>query len=665
MIQPPLVPAELALTADGTPFAPAYADVYHSAAGALEQARHVFLAGNDLPARWRQADASAGFVIIETGFGLGLNFLVTWQAWQMAGAPGFLHYVGVEKHPLRHDDLARALARFPELEALSAQLVRQWPLLVPGFHRLHFAAGRVSLTLLFGEAEEQLARLAARYDALYLDGFAPARNPAMWSPTLLATLTRLARTTATLATWSVAGEVRRTLEHLGWRLERRPGFASKREMLIACRHPAVSPAPSFCAPEKPLAATGLATQHTAQHRAIVIGAGLAGTAVCECLARRGWQIELFERHSKPAQEASGNPAGIVLPLMTRDDALAGRLSRACYLHALRRLAELAEVRWASCGVVQIALDAAHERLQRDTVEAHAFPAGFASFLSRKDAEALVGQPLAHGGWWFPGGGWVAPASFCAALLAAAGNRVVPHYDSEIVRLERLGTDWAVFDATGRQRARAPHLILANAMAASRLLPADLTLSLMPIRGQVTYLPTTRRTLPALHHVLCRKGYLTPPAAGTVCVGASFDRNDERLDLRVADHRDNLAQFEALLPGALAQIELPADLGQLGGRVGIRSATGDRLPLAGTVPAPITPHQATRLTLDGVPRETGLHVLLGLGARGMVWAPLLAELLASQLAGEPLPLEHELVAAADPARFQLRRLRREHEARKKV
>lgn len=661
MIQPPLVPAELALTADGTPFAPLYDDVYHSVAGALAQARHVFLAGNDLPVRWRQADDSSGFVIVETGFGLGLNFLVTWQAWQAAGTPGFLHYIAVEKHPLRRDDLAHALARFPELEVLATQLVRQWPLLVPGFHRLHFAAGRPSLTLLFGEALQQLPKLVTPIDAIYLDGFAPAKNPKMWSPTLLATLTRLARATATLATWSVAGEVRRTLDRLGWHLERHPGFGNKREMLFAYRHRAVSPEPSFCAPAKSFSATGPATER----KAIVIGAGLAGAAVCERLARRGWQIELFERRSKPAREASGNPAGIVLPLMTRDDALAGRLSRACYLYALRRLAELPGVRWSSCGVLQIALDAAHEQLQRDTIEVHAFPADFTSFLSRKDAETLVGRPLAHGGWWFPGGGWVAPTSLCTALLDAAGQRVEPHYASEIVRLERQGTEWAVFDATGRQRAQAPHLILANALAASRLLPADLTLTLMPIRGQITYLPATSGAFSSLRHVLCRKGYLTPPAAGTVCVGASFDRNDEDLALRAADHRGNLDQLEALLPGALAQIQLPADLGQLSGRVGIRVATRDRLPLAGTLPASFSPLQATRLDLASLPREAGLHVLLGLGARGMVWAPLLAELLASRLAGEPLPIECALADAVDPARFQLRRLRREHEVRKKV
>lgn len=663
MIQPPLVPAELVLTADGTPFAPLYDDVYHASAGAVAQARHVFLAGNGLPARWHRAEAATGFTILETGFGLGLNFLVTWQAWQRAGSPGFLHYIGVEKHPLRRDDLAQVLARFAELEALSPLLVAQWPLLTPGFHRLHFASDRLSLTLLFGEAEEKLERLVARCDALYLDGFAPAKNPAMWSPGLLATITRLTRDTATLATWSVAGDVRRTLEHLGWQLERRPGFASKREMLTARRLLAVSPAPSFCAP------AGTAVRHapaqSSARKAIVIGAGLAGTAICEALARRGWQIDLFEHHATTAQEASGNPAGIVLPLMTRDDALAGRLSRACYLYALRRLAELPGVRWSPCGVLQIALDASHERLQRETILSHSLPSDFADFLSRQDASTLVGRPLAHGGWWFPGGGWVVPASLCASLLAAAGKQVVPHFSCKIVRIERQATEWVAFDVTGAECARAPHVILANALAARHLLPGDLDLGMTPVRGQITYLPASSNVFSSLRHVLCRKGYLTPPAAGTVCVGASFGRDDEDLTLRATDHRGNLDQLETLLPGVLAELELPEDLDQFSGRVGIRAATRDRLPLVGSLPAPFSPLQATRLDLASLPREAGLHVLLGLGARGMVWAPLLAELLASQLTNEPLPLERELIAAVDPARFQLRHQRREHETRKKM
>ena len=633
----PLVPAEPAAAGDGTPYATLYDDVYHAAHGGLEQARHVFLAGNDLPARWIGTEC---FAILETGFGLGLNFLATWQAWRKSQARGRLHFISVEKHPFRRDDLAGLLAPYSELEPLTGELLRQWPPLTPGFHRLHFDEGRVTLTLLLGDAQALLPSLVAGVDAVFLDGFAPAKNPDMWSPALLSAVTRLCRDPATLATWSVAGELRHALESSGWTLERRPGYANKREMLNGRRSGAVSPAPTFGHPPQ-----------ADERRAIVIGAGLAGTAISERLAARGWQVELFERHAQAAQEASGNPSGILLPHMAKDDALAARLSRACYLYALRRLHELAAVRWSPCGVLQVARDDAHEDLQRHTVAELELPPEFAAFLERGAASALIGGEVVHGGWWFPSGGWVSPGSFCKALLAAGRESVKAHFNIEVAALRQTPTGWQAFDAGGALLAEAPHVILANAHAANRLL--EQALPLTPIRGQISYIPEPlREPLSTLRHVVCRSGYITPPQAGTVCIGASFDSGDTDLTPRPADHAGNLQRLEELLPGAARGID-PA---LLDGRVGLRSAAPDRLPLIGTLP---DTNAATggAARLENLPRLTGLHVLLGLSARGMVWAPLAAELLASQLAGEPLPVERDLVRTVDPARFHLRALRR--------
>jgi tRNA 5-methylaminomethyl-2-thiouridine biosynthesis bifunctional protein len=438
----------------------------------------------------------------------------------------------------------------------------------------------------------------------------------------------------------VAAEVRHALENTGWMLERRPGFATKREMLVGRLGNAVSPAPT---PEP--------SPCTAQRRAIVIGAGLAGTAVAERLASRGWQVELFERHTAPAQEASGNPAGILLPHMAKDDALAARLSRACYLYALRRLQDLAEVHWSPCGVLQVARDSDHEVLQRDTVADLELPPEFAAFLERDAAAALIGRNVVHGGWWFPSGGWVGPGSLCGALLAAGGECIRPRFGTEVDRLQPTTDGWQAFDGNGGLLAEAPHVILANAHAANRLLIE--TLPLTPIRGQISYLPEPwREAESALRHVVCRSGYITPPQAGTVCVGASFGSGDADLTPRLADHAGNLQRLEELLPGAARGID-PA---LLDGRVGLRSAAPDRLPLIGSLPdSSAKPGSAA--TLETLPRLKGLHALLGLSARGMVWAPLAAELLASQLDGEPLPIERDLVRAVDPARFHLRALRR--------
>ncbi len=278
-----VVPARLERTAGGIPYCEEFADIYHSSDGGLAQARHVFLAGNDLPSRWRGRDS---FCVLETGFGLGLNFLAAWHAWREdASRPGRLHFVSVEKHPFPAGDLAAALSPFEELRVLAAALCRAWPPPVAGFHRLHFEGGRVILTVAFDDARDALRELDARADALFPDGFAPSRNPGMWSPEIVRELARLATPGCTLASWTVAGGVRTALADAGFRVEKRPGFAGKREMLVGVREggPAVVPV---------------------DPRAVVIGAGLAGTLVAERLAVRGWDVALVdERPSRSAPRA--------------------------------------------------------------------------------------------------------------------------------------------------------------------------------------------------------------------------------------------------------------------------------------------------------------------------------------------------------------------------
>ena len=628
-----IVPAKLAFTASGTPYSPDYDDVYHSEGGGLLQARHVFLAGNGLPGRWQHRES---FVIVETGFGLGLNFLATWQAWRNDPQCAHrLHYVAVEKHPFSRQDLAVLHGRWPELTALSAELLNHWPPLAAGFHRLHLDQGRVTLTLLFGAGELLLPRLVARCDAIYLDGFAPAKNPELWSDKLIATLSGVARAGATLATWSVAGDVRSALAARGWTLARLPGFGHKREMLSA-------------------RLAGTFAESKIERRAIVIGAGIAGASCAERLAARGWQVTVCDRQAGAAMEASGNPAGILLPLPAKDDNIVARVSRACYLYTLRALARLppdSGLTWSACGVVQIARDAAHELLQRETVMRLGLPAEFMTYLGRDQIAALIERPVALGGWHFPGGGWLSPPTLCRALLARGGIRM--HFGEEIGAIEQTASGWRVRGRSSNAvMAEAPQLILANAQAAlsfAQLMP--LRLPLQAVRGQISILPGS--TLPGLRQVICRQAYVTPATdEGISCLGATFDSDDDYPGTRLADHQRNLDDLDAMLPGAAQGI----DPGRLEGRVGLRSMSPDRLPLAGALPVAADALRSD-LTLGELPRLAGLHCLLGYGARGMVWGPLMAELLAARLENEPLPLERELVDSVDPGRFLLRRLRR--------
>src|SRR5258706_1305478 len=167
----PVVPARLAFAADGTPYSHEYRDVYHSAEGGPGQSRHVFLAGNGLPDRWR---GKQSFTVLETGFGFGLNFLVTWQAWREDPQRcERLHFVSLEKHPFTRHDLEQIHARYPELATLAAELHAAWPLLVPAVHRLEFDSQRVVLTLALADVQSGLRELHLAANAIYLYGFSP------------------------------------------------------------------------------------------------------------------------------------------------------------------------------------------------------------------------------------------------------------------------------------------------------------------------------------------------------------------------------------------------------------------------------------------------------------------------------------------------------------
>src|SRR5688572_16034011 len=274
-----LEPARLARDAHGTPFSPEYGDVYHSSDSGPGQARHVFLEGNALPSRWANARV---FTILETGFGLGLNFLATWQAAREDPArPARLHFVSIEKHPFERGALEDLHRQYDIFAPLSTQLRESWPPLIPDLHRLHFDDERVTLTLAFGDIAEMLPKLRLRADAIYLDGFAPARNPAMWSPHVMKRLARLSHAGTTLATWSTAATVREALAAASFAVEKRPGFGHKREMLRARYAPRYSVRPERSA------ATSKDERPRPDRRAIVIGAGLAGSALSERLARRG------------------------------------------------------------------------------------------------------------------------------------------------------------------------------------------------------------------------------------------------------------------------------------------------------------------------------------------------------------------------------------------
>ncbi|MDR2092394.1 MAG: bifunctional tRNA (5-methylaminomethyl-2-thiouridine)(34)-methyltransferase MnmD/FAD-dependent 5-carboxymethylaminomethyl-2-thiouridine(34) oxidoreductase MnmC [Azoarcus sp.] len=629
----PIQPAPLQFAADGTPFSEAYGDVYHAAEGGLRQARHVFLAGNGLPERWRGRER---FVIAETGFGAGLNFLATWAAWRDDPARSrILHFISFELHPFRAKDLARLHAAWPEVLPLADELRANWPPLAGGMHRLHLDGGRVCLTLYFGDVREGLAQLDARVDAIFLDGFSPAKNPEMWSAKVFHLLSRRAAPNATLATWSVAGAVREGLRRACFVTEKAPGFGGKREMLRGQLFP--HPRREDARPEPP-----------AVHHAIVIGAGAAGSAVAERLAARGWEVDVIDAENGPGQAASGNHAGVLRPQPSFDDNRMSRLTRAGALYGWRHigkaLAAGGPLRAAACGVLHLARDAAQAEKMASAVTRLALPGELLRYVDAAEAGEIACWPVSFGGWYFPGCGWVQPPSLCAANLAAHPQGIRAHWARRVSAIERRGECWHAMNANGITIAAAPVMILAAGTGLAGFAQAA-PLPVLSARGQVSVLPASTGSAPRA--VICCGGYVTPEVDGLRCAGASFDVDDADPRARLTDQQANLARLEAILPGYTAGLDAAA----LGARVGFRPVSPDRLPMVGAIPA--VKAAAPPASLATLPRHDGLYAISGFGARGLAWAMLVGETLASRIAGDPLPLERELVEAMDPARFLLR------------
>ncbi|NML32164.1 bifunctional tRNA (5-methylaminomethyl-2-thiouridine)(34)-methyltransferase MnmD/FAD-dependent 5-carboxymethylaminomethyl-2-thiouridine(34) oxidoreductase MnmC [Paraburkholderia antibiotica] len=650
----PLIPAVLAFRDNGSPFSPLYDDIYHSAVGALEQAHYVFLGGNALPERWQRRRI---FTVLETGFGMGINFLVTWAAWRSDPSRcERLHFVSTEKHPFSAADLRHVHATTfsdPLVAELADALANAWPMLVPGTHRLEFDDGRVVLTLIFADAAESLPTLRLRADAFYLDGFAPAKNPELWSPAIFKSLARVAGEDATFATYSSAGEIKRALTQCGFEYRKVDGFGWKRAMLVG----RFAPRWRVRRYEPPAPFAPLAHQ---ERHAVVIGAGLAGCAVIERLAARGWRVSSLERHATLAQDASGNPAGVFHPMISRDDSVASRVTRAGFLYALNRWNALERaghpLARGTQGLLQIAADNAEAHAIGDAIAAFRYPSDYVTPVSATDAARLAGMPLARGGWWFPRGGWIDPASLCAAQFAAAGDLLERHFGVDVARIERSGGEWSVFDVAGKVVARAPVVIVAGAHEAARIAGLHHAPT-RSIRGQLSLLPAA--SVAPLALPVIGEGYAVPLANGVTLTGATYELDDPDTSLRVEGHRENIERVAQMLPAFAGALD-SAPLATLAGRVAFRCVTSDRMPMVGQLAdEAAAARDAARLRgawpLD-LPRAEGLYGAFAYGSRGLVWAALGAELIASQIEGEPWPLERDLAEDIDPARFLLRGLR---------
>ncbi|WP_288874561.1 bifunctional tRNA (5-methylaminomethyl-2-thiouridine)(34)-methyltransferase MnmD/FAD-dependent 5-carboxymethylaminomethyl-2-thiouridine(34) oxidoreductase MnmC [uncultured Kosakonia sp.] len=651
--------ANLEFNAEGTPVSRDFDDVYFSNDNGLEETRYVFLGGNGLQTRFPEHSRKL-FIVAESGFGTGLNFLTLWQAFAAFRAEHRdatlerLHFISFEKFPLTRDDLQKAHAHWPELAPFAGQLQAQWPQAFAGCHRLLLDEGRVTLDLWFGDINQLTdtldESLNQQVDAWFLDGFAPSKNPDMWTPALFQAMARLTRAGGTLATFTSAGFVRRGLQEAGFTMQKRKGFGRKREMLSGVMEKGV-----ICAPRAPwFARSGTETREVA-----LVGGGVASALLALALLRRGWQVTLYCADAAPAEGASGNRQGALYPLLSAHDPALARFFSAAFTFA-RRLYDGLPVafdhQW--CGVTQLGWDekSQHKIEQMLTLE---LPHELAHRINAQEVLAQSGVETGCGGITYPAGGWLCPAQLTAGAIALGIEQGLQvHYRHEVAALVRHSDSWQLRFVDGSE-CRHESVVLANGHRIQQFSQTE-KLPVYPVAGQVSHIPTTE-PLARLRQVLCYDGYLTPhnPHNQQHCIGASYHRGQQEATYSEADQQQNRQRLIDCFPQAEWAQTVAVSAGEA--RCGVRCATRDHLPMVGNVADyDVTLSAYAKLAEDpqtavSAPVHEGLFMIGALGSRGLCSAPLAAEILAAQMSNEPIPLDGETLAAMNPNRLWVRKL----------
>jgi len=604
-------PARLDWSQATGPRADDYGDVYYSAEDGLEETRAVFLKGCDLPDAWT---GKSGYVVGELGFGTGLNALALWDLWTSNGPKtGWLHFLSVEKHPLSREEASRAFKAWPSLKPLSDQLLAQWPSAFKGPHRMIFPADRFSITVFQDECDAALAQMDARVNAWFLDGFSPAKNESMWSQGVFEQMARLSAPGARIGTFTVAGAVRRGLQSAGFEVEKCPGFGRKRERLEAV----------YAGENAPLKASPYAPSLPVNGRIAVIGAGIAGASLARAFAMRGRDVVLVDALGV-AQGASGGPAGLLTPRLERMDRPHVRATLAAFEFARNLYGDL-DGFFAEGGL----------RLPRDDDD-----------IGRiQDLCALMGE----GYHWDGQGMWMARAGrFLPARLVASLIGNVDVLRRDVGKIEEASHGVSLVSRSGSMIMEADAVIYANGADAAQICGA-----ITSSAGQLAVVGGEPPKNPIIWG-----GYVCASDEGDVVMGATHEKGAEigPVDHAVTEFRAGVAHYVPQLSSTLGPSVKMA-------WSGIRASTPDFLPVCGAVPAsdfatrwgdhargvqaPVKPRQDQART----------YVLSGLGSRGFAHAPLLAEALASEICGEPSPLERAGREVFHPARFAYRNIKR--------
>ncbi|MBE1300801.1 MAG: bifunctional tRNA (5-methylaminomethyl-2-thiouridine)(34)-methyltransferase MnmD/FAD-dependent 5-carboxymethylaminomethyl-2-thiouridine(34) oxidoreductase MnmC [Alteromonadaceae bacterium] len=650
----------------GVPVSTEFDDVYFSNENGLKESNYVFYQNNGVDQRLPSFQDKS-FIVFETGFGTGLNFLNTWQNFlriPLERRPT-LHFISCEKFPVAPSTLKEALAFWTSLSHLSNQLIKVYPMAIEGCHRLEFDNGKVILDLWFADVEQVLQELVLSdehpIDAWYLDGFAPSKNPEMWSESLFKGMAKHSGERSTFATFTAAGFVRRGLQAVGFEVNKVKGFGHKREMLSGrFKLSSTDTRHSKNDFHQQVFSHGYVSPSKIK-RVAIIGAGLAGANLAFSLTRRGFNVQLYTKDADIAQGASGNSQGGFYPHLTADFSRQSQLYTCAFEFAKQRYQDLQnagfEFEHDYCGVLLAGFSEEVKKRQNKLSANKCWPNELIAPVTSAQAAQKLGLTFPYDGMWIEQGGWINPSSLCRALVAAAKqtSRLTVLENYELSEYQQYDEHCSLNFKNG-QSANCDVLIFAEGSGFQQRAQEN-TYPMQVVRGQVESV-TTNDSIQGLRSVLCHKGYFCPAHQGQHALGATFVKDDSATDIRAEDSAFNLKMIKS----ALNDCEWVHDIHDSNhARASIRATFPDHLPIADAIAVQKSlEHALLRNNREGLEMAkttryygSNIYALVGLGSRGLCTAPILSEAIACQINGEPMPLGRQLLATVSSVRFAVK------------
>ena len=493
----------------------------------------------------------------------------------------------------------RVLSQYPTLVNESKELISKLPLNAKGLHRINFAKGRITLSLLYGDLDETLNELKnpqIKYDAWYLDGFSPAKNPEMWSAEIASCLAKASHSETTFSTYTVAGFVKKNFESANFSLFKLKGFGNKRSMLAGKSN---SEEKKIIIKKKTIG---------------IVGAGIAGCSLAKILAERGHNVIIFDKEDGPSKAATGNPFLVAYPRLSAHDSPYARFSLHSYLFSSRFYDDMDSKFWKKSGVLMLGFDENSLKREKALCNSRKDTVLFEK-LDKELASKKAGFKINHGGLFFKDAGYIDPEGLCEEMIN--NDLIEKKFNEEVQSLKRESDHFHL--KTENSEYVLDHVCLCNAFMVNQFTDFQ---GLSKKRGQVSYI-STDKTLKNLEFPICAGGYLSPKSEDKHLIGSSYSKSDST-ELIQEEHNENLKKIKIIYDKKM-QLQ--------GGRVGFRTVTRDRLPLAGVV--------------------NGIHVNIGHGSKGSTSAPLCSEYIADLIDNTTLPVNSFVAEALKPDRFKVK------------